>query len=316
MTASARRTAPRIVYLDEPTYITAGFLTALARLGSVQVYYDRPGPEEATRRLVGTDVAVVEWTRLTREILCRAEGLGHVATVLSATDQVDLTAARELGISVSHCPRYSIDSVADHLMSCAATLLRRLLPAHAAAGAGVQHRYVPYLGREPRGLVLGLLGTGHIGRAVAARAAQLGMRVIGTNGSGKPVPGIETVSLEELVRRCDVLSVQVPARPETTGLLSADLVTLLRPGAVVLSVSRHSVIDTDALLHLHRAGGLGGVALDDPPAHLVPEFAKVPNTLLTPGIAWYTDRARKENLHEVLGNIRSHLSGGNRNAVV
>ncbi|MEU8787255.1 NAD(P)-dependent oxidoreductase [Streptomyces sp. NPDC048637] len=314
MTETSDSVEPRIVYLDEPTYITTGFLRSLAELGPVKVYYDRPNPAEAARRLADADIVIVEWTRLTRELLYKARHLKHIATVLSATDQVDLAAARQLGISVSHCPQYSVASVADHALTCVAALRRKLLPAHAAASAGVQHRYVPYRGRESGELVLGLLGVGRIGQAVAKQAAQLGMRVLGTNSSGTPVPGIDIVPLDELVRRSDVISVQVPARPDTAHLLSADLISNLRPDAIVISVSRHSVIDVEALVQRHRAGKLGGVALDDTPDDLVPALTAVPNTLLTPGVAWYTERARQENLHEVLDNVRSYLSGECRNA--
>ncbi|WP_229403257.1 2-hydroxyacid dehydrogenase [Micromonospora okii] len=315
MTTATNHAGRRIVYLDEPTYITAGFLARLAALGPVKVHYDRPTPAETTHRLAEADIVIVEWTALTRAILQEARHLRHIATVLSATDQVDLSAAREFGITVSHCPGYSVAAVADHIMACSGALRRRLLPAHAAGSSGIQHSYVPYLGREPRGLVLGLLGTGRIGRAVAAIAAQHGVRVIGTNRSGTRVPGVDIVPLAELVRHSDILSVQVPATPTNRHLLSADFIDELRPGAVVVSVSRHAVIDTEALLRRHRTGTLGGVALDDAPIELVPALAAVANTLLTPGTAWYTERARQENLHEVLGNVRSHLTGGRRNVV-
>ncbi|MEU3862294.1 NAD(P)-dependent oxidoreductase [Streptomyces sp. NPDC028722] len=315
MTAVTPAGAARIIYLDEPTYITAGFLACLSGLGSVQVHFDRPGPQETVRRLREADVVLVEWTRLTAEILRAAPTVRHIATMLSATDQIDLRAAADLGISVSHCPRYSVAAVAEHVLVCVAALSRRLLPAHGAGAAGVSHRYVPFLGREAHEQVLGLVGTGRIGQAVAARGRALGMRVLGSNSRCSPVPGIEVVDLAELARRSDVICVQVPFTDATRGLLSAELIDSVRVGAIVVSVSRAGTIDLGALARRHVAGELGGVALDDTPADLVPVLADVPNTLLTPGTAWYTRRSRTENLAEVLSNVRGFLEGEAVNVV-
>ncbi|MEV0729272.1 NAD(P)-dependent oxidoreductase [Polymorphospora sp. NPDC050346] len=306
---------PRIVYLDEPTYLTTGFLRQLSRLGTVTVHYDRPGRQETIRRLSAADIALVEWTTLSADVLRQARQLRHVSTLLSATDQIDLVAARQLGIGVSHCPDYSVDAVADYVITSVGALSRQLLPASRMGVAGVRHRYPPFLGRSLSGAVIGLVGTGRIGQAVAQRARAFGMEVLGHNRSGRPVPGIELVGLPELVRRSDVVSVQVPASEETAELLSAELVGALRPGCIVVSVSRAETIAMRALADRHAAGRLGGVALDDVPDGLAPVFARKQNTQITPGIAWYTRASRQDNLTEVLANVRGFLNGEPVNVV-
>ncbi|MFI1808452.1 2-hydroxyacid dehydrogenase [Streptomyces californicus] len=317
---SATRT-PRIVCLDEPTYLTSGFLRQLSALGTVRVHYDRPGRREAVRRLATADVALVEWTRLSADLLravrdtAGSGGVRHISTLLSATDQIDLGATRELGISVSHCPDYSVSAVAEYVLTCVGALSRQILPASRAGAAGVAHRYPPFLGGDLCGSVLGLVGTGRIGRAVARRADALGMRVLGSNREGRAVPGVEVVGLEELARRSDVLSVQVPSNESTRELLSEELIGLLRPGCVVVSVSRAQTFAMHALADRHRAGELGGIALDDAPAELVLTLSAQPNTLLTPGIAWYSRDSRQDNLTEVLANVSGFLKGEPVNVV-
>ncbi|NUS16479.1 MAG: hypothetical protein HOY69_34630 [Streptomyces sp.] len=298
----------RIVYLDEPTYLPGAWRRRFAALGDFEVYGDRPDPRTAAARLSGADAAVVEWTRLDADLLAAVTRLRYVTLVTSSFDTVDLRAAAARGITVAHCPDYSVQAVAEHTFALLLALGRRLLAADAAVRAGASHLYPPFLGRQLGGLTLGLLGTGRIAVAVARIAHGFGMRVIGTNRSGTPAPGITPVPLADLLRRSDVLSLHLPLNPGTHAVLDADRLAALRPTAVVVNTCRGALIDQDALTRMLAGRRLAGAALDDLTGD-ADRLRRLPNVVLSPGIAWYTDVAREANLEEVHANLTAFLAG-------
>ncbi|MFI0968192.1 2-hydroxyacid dehydrogenase [Streptomyces sp. NPDC021080] len=299
----------RIVYLDEPTYLPGAWRRRFAELGDFEVFHDRPDRRTAVNRLNGADAAIVEWTHLDAELLAEVDRLRYLTLVTSSFDAVDLSAARERGITVAHCPDYSCQAVAEHTFALLLAVSRRLLPADRAVRKGASHLYPPFLGRQLSGLTLGVLGTGRIATAVARIAAGFGMQAIGANRTGTAVSGITVVPLEDLLDRSDVLSLHVPLTPATRRILTAERLAMLRPTAVLVNTCRGALVDQSALARMLVDGRLAGAALDD----LVDDDAEVlrglGNVVLSPGIAWYTDTARTANLAEIHHNLTTYLAG-------
>jgi glycerate dehydrogenase len=305
----------RIVYLDEPTYLPDDWRARFATLGEFEVFEDRPDPDTAVSRLCQSDLAIVEWTPLTAEILRQLTRLRYLTLVTTSHDTVDVTAAAEAGITVANCPRYSVNAVAEHVFASLLALIRRLVSADAAARQGASHLYRPFLGRELRGQTLGLIGTGRIATAVADIAAGFGMHVVACNHRGAPAPGHTVKPLDEVLHDSDILSIHAPLNDSTRGLLDAGRLALLRPNAIVVNTSRAQIVDQAALTQMLASGRLAGAALDDLSHDAVLELRRLPNVLLTPGTAWYTETARTANLVEIYDNLTSYLAGRPRNII-
>lgn len=244
----------------------------------------------------------------------RDAGVTYLSSRSSGFDHVDVDVARELGITVEGV-QYSPDSVADYtlmLMLMAARNARAVL----AAAETHDFRLHPARGRELRDLTVGVVGTGRIGAAVVRRLGAFGCRVLAHDRS--PKTPAEYVSLDEVLRRSDIVTLHTPLSAETEHLLDRERLADMKPGALIVNTGRGALIDTDALLDALECGRLGGAALDviegeedvfyvdrrDRPvesARLL-RLHRLPNVLLTPHTAFYTDRALHDTVQNTIRN--------------
>jgi phosphoglycerate dehydrogenase-like enzyme len=203
-------------------------------------------------------------------------------------DSVDIEEAARRGIAVCNVPDYGTEEVADHAIALALALCRQLFPLDAEAKALGWHIRVETKLRRLRELTFGVVGLGRIGTATALRAKALGFQVIFfdpylPNGADKAV-GVERVrTLEELLARCDVLSLHCPLNDETRHLIAERELALMKPGAFVVNTARGAVIKKTAILDALRGGQLAGAGLDvveDEPLK-TGEEARTPNLIVT-----------------------------------
>jgi D-3-phosphoglycerate dehydrogenase / 2-oxoglutarate reductase len=244
------------------------------------------------------DALVVQFVPVGRVALAGATSVRGIVRCGIGVDTIDLAAAAEAGIPVARVPDYCIDEVADHTLALVLAV-ERAIPA-LAADDGWNFRAGGAL-RRLRGRTFGVLGFGQIARAVAARAAGFGYRVVAHDPAladeAIRAGGAEPRSFEELLREADVLSVHVPLTDSTRGLVGRAELALLPEGAVVVNTARGGIVDEDALVDALRAGRLRGAALDVltteplPPDH---PLRRVPGLLLTPHAAWYSEEAIPE----------------------
>ncbi|MDO3676990.1 2-hydroxyacid dehydrogenase [Paenibacillus ehimensis] len=305
----------RIVYLDEPTYLPDDFVREMEKLGEFEVYDDRPDIPTAVQRLSQADIAIVEWTRLREIAFGKLQRLKHIALVMTGYDLVDIEAAGAAGISVSNCPTYSAQSVAEHVFALLLAANRRIIQADRLVRQGESHVYGPFLASELAGRTLGLIGTGRIGQAVARIARGFGMHVIGANRSGRAVPGVEAADIREVMRRSDVVSLHVPFHAKTKGMITSELLTSMKRTALFINTSRGGLVDEEALFTLLRDGKIAGAGLDDVTQVAGNPLYRLDNVVFTPGTAWYTDTAREANMTELLETIRGYINGTPRNIV-
>ncbi|WP_062207128.1 C-terminal binding protein [Streptomyces sp. NBRC 109706] len=254
---------------------------------------DEPDTVEAVR---GADVAFVNFAPMTRPALA---ALAPGATVIRygiGYDNVDLDAARELGVRVANVPDYGTETVADHAVACLLTLLRRL-PAYDRAIRADGWAAPADVGPLPSlaATTVGLVGTGQIGIAVRERLRPFGCRVLASDpyadGATLAGHGIELVALPELLARSHAVSLHAPATPATHRLIGPTNLALMRPGAVLVNTSRGTLVDQDALAEALRTGRLAGAALDvHDPEPLPPDspLRALPQALLTPHAAFYS----------------------------
>ena len=215
-------------------------------------------------------------------------------------DPVDVTHAAARGIEICNTPVANAWSVAEHAIALLLALAKQTRAADQAVRAGAfDARYTLRL-TELRGRTLGVVGCGRIGRATARIArAGLGMRVCGHSPSADPARlrrlGIEpSASLGELLERADAVSLHLPHRPETRGLIGRAEFARMKPGALLVNTARGALVDHAALLEALAEGRLGGAGLDVFRQEPVPPddpLLTLPNVVLSPHVAGSSDRA-------------------------
>jgi D-3-phosphoglycerate dehydrogenase len=236
-----------------------------------------------------------------------------VAATATGYDHLDLEAISAAGAWATHCPGYCTEEVAEHAIAFALDLLRgiTLLDRSVRAGGWDVDPAPP---RRVSGTVLGIVGLGRIGRAVARRARALEMRVIGCDPAVRAdtVDGVELLSLPALLAQADVITLHallVPGRPPVIG--AAEL-AMMRPGAYLINCARAGLVDGDALGAALRSGRLAGCALDvlahEPPSGDEPEL-DWPRTLINPHAAWYSPAAATEPYRRAGEAVAAVLSG-------
>ena len=281
---------PRVVLIDEVGDVEAARAALAGHPDVVVVRAEAlPTGDDVVGVLVGTEVPVGE-----RE-LAALPAVRIVAATATGYDHLDLAAIAAAGAWATHCPGYCDDEVAETALAFALDLLRgvTLLDRSVHAG-GYDHLDAP--GRRIAGSVLGIVGMGRIGRAVAWRAHALGMRVLAADPVVEPAAAApaELMELDELLAAADVVTLHALLSEHTHGLIGAERLALMRPDAYLVNCARSALVDHAALGQALRAGRLGGCALDvlphEPPAADEPALGW-PRTIINPHSAWYSPQS-------------------------
>jgi (S)-sulfolactate dehydrogenase len=239
-------------------------------------------------------------TRVDAELIACAPMLRVIGRLGVGLDNIDVEACAARGIEVIPAFGANTRAVAEYVLAAALVLLRGAYGASAAVAGGDWPRGPLSNGREIAGKTLGIVGFGAIGRAVAALARGVSMRVSGCDSAlAADAPdwaaaGVEPCGLEELLAGADVVTLHVPLASATRGMLDARRLALMKPDAILINTSRGGIVDESALAAALRSGRLGGAALDVfavEPLSAGSALAGCPNLLLTPHIAGLTREA-------------------------
>lgn len=246
------------------------------------------------------------------ELLRGLPKLKIVARYGIGVDNVDVGAASAAGITVTNVPDYSVQEVAAHALALTLALLRRIPQANTLVREGVWS--IDHLRpiRRISGLTFGLVGYGRIGRLLGDSIAALGARCIVFDpylSAGPSTPPL--VPLDELISASDIVSIHAPLTPETRGLFDAARLAQMRPGAVLVNTSRGPIVVLDDIVEALRRGHLGGAALDVFDAEpLDPaRIADVPNLIVTPHMAYYSEQALEESQRKAATQVVKVLTG-------
>jgi D-3-phosphoglycerate dehydrogenase len=286
----------------------------LGGIGAEIVVARRGDVDELVDLARDVDAIMTCFAKVPRQVLDAATHCRTVARYGVGLDNIDVARATELGMVVSNVVDYCTDEVADHTLMMILALARRLLPLNRDVTAGGWGEAVPGTSRRLRGKTIGLVGLGAIGRAVATRAAAVGMRVVALRRSGAgSSPDVETVgSLEELLSVADVVSLHLPLTPSTAGLIDAAALRLMQPSAWLVNTARGGLVDTDAVLDALDRGELAGAALDvtDPePLPADHPLRTRPTVVLTPHSAFASDGSLAELARRAAENVVEVLAG-------
>ena len=313
----------KITVLDAATLGADLDLSPLAALGELTVY-DNTDPDAVAERLAATDVVVINKIKINAANLAGNTRLKMIAECATGFDNIDLAACRERGIAVANVVGYSTHSVAQLTLAMALSLstnlkaFRRTVDSGSYTAGGVANCLTPVF-HELCGKTWGVVGYGNIGRQVAKVAEAMGCHVLAFAKS--PKTGVENATLKELFQRSDVVSVHLPLTPETRGIVSAELLSCMKPDAILINVARGAVTDEAALAEAVHSGRIGGLGVDVysvepfPADHPFQALRGLDNVCLTPHMAWGAFEARNRCLAEVAQNIAAFGRGERRNRV-
>jgi glyoxylate reductase len=270
--------------------------------------------EELRRRAADKEAVVSLLTdAMDRTLIDAAPKLKIIANVAVGYNNIDIPYARSRGVVVTHTPDVLTESVADFTWALILAITRRLSEAERVLRRGDWKGWALdfMLGTELRGKQLGLVGVGRIGRAVAARAAAFGMRVVYTEPRDIDLPGAENLSLDRLLNTSDIVSLHVPLLPETRHLIDRKALTRMKRSAYLINTARGPVVDEEALAWALQNHLLAGAALDvfenEPAVH--PDLLGLDNVLLVPHLASATTETRTAMADLAIENVLAVLAG-------
>ena len=290
------------------------------------------GPEFDVRHVDGTDrpalltalsdadaVLIRSATQLDAEAIAAGSQLKVIARAGVGLDNVDIKAATTAGVMVVNAPTSNIISAAELTVGHILSLARHIPPAHAALADG-QWKRSKYTGVELYEKTLGIIGLGRIGALITARLQAFGVNVIAydpyVTAQRAQQLGVTLVSLDDLLRQSDFVTIHMPKTPETTGMIADAQFALMKPTAFIVNVARGGLIDEDALYRAltadaGSAGAIAGAGLDvfvqEPPAGS--PLLDLPNVVVTPHLGASTDEAQEKAGVSVARSVRLALSG-------
>ncbi|MBI4481746.1 MAG: phosphoglycerate dehydrogenase [Acidobacteria bacterium] len=260
-------------------------------------------------------------TRITREVIERGENLRVIGRAGAGVDNIDLEAATRQGIVVMNTPGGNNVAAAEHTMALLLSAARLVPQADASIKSGRWDKK-DLVGVELRGKNLGIMGLGKIGREVARRALAFEMRVLAYDPyvSARVAEdlSVELVSLDELLRQADFITLHMPLNAETRGMVDGRFIAAMKDGVRVINCARGELVDEQALFEALRAGKIAAAGLDvfqqEPPQN--PGLAQLPTVISTPHIAGSTHEALEKVGYDIAAQVRDYLKEGViRNAV-
>jgi glycerate dehydrogenase len=278
---------------------------------------------KTAERIRDVDIVLLNKVELPRELLQGAPKLKLIAVAGTGTNNIDVAAARELGVGVCNVRGYCTSSVVQHVWGLILSLTQHVSDYVRVGRSWNRDELLTVFShpiRELDGRVFGVVGWGELGRGAARVAEAFGMRVIIANRRGES-PRPDRVELERLLALSDIVSLHCPLNDSTRGLIGARELALMKPDALLINTARGALVDGRALAAALRAGRLGGAGIDvlpqEPPRDDDPLLdPDIPNLILTPHVAWAAREARQRCLDEMAANITDFAGGGRRSRVV
>ncbi len=296
----------------------------ILRQAGLEVIY-KPGlsPEELKQEISEVEGLIIRsGTKVTKEIIASAKKLKVIGRAGTGLDNVDIPSANERGIVVMNVPGGNTLSAAEHTLALLFAMARKIPQANASVRKGLWERK-KFMGVELNGKVLGIIGLGRIGNIVAERALCLKMQVLAYDPFVTPdhasKKGIELVSLDELYKRADFITIHTPLTKETHHLLNKEAFAKMKKGVYIINCARGGIIDEEALHEAILSGKVAGAALDvfeKEPVSVDHPLLQLDQVIATPHLGASTVEAQKVVAVEIAKQVVDFLlSGIVRNAV-
>lgn len=273
--------------------------------------------DELISRIQSAEVVITirSSTKFTAGVFAACRRLKLVSIWGTGTDNVDLTAAQQHGVTVTNTPGVAAVSIAEHSLMLALAVARRVVETHNGVVAGGWPRGGAV---QLHGKTLGVIGLGAIGRKLARLGQGIGMRVIAWTMHPNPALGVELVELDDLLRTSDVVSVHLRLSPQTTGFLGRDRLALMKTSAILINTARGPIVNETALFEALRDRRIAGAGLDVFDVEPLPAghpLTRLGNVVLTSHCAGITPEALEAGLALAIENVVNYLNGTPTNVV-
>ena len=284
----------------------------------VTYYSDRnEDPAVLVERCQGADCVVLSNMKFGRDIIEKCPELKMICVAFTGVDLVDIEYCKEKNIRVCNCAGYSTVAVADLVFCFVIDLDRNVFPCNEVVRKGVKKQGL--VGFELEGKKFGVIGAGAIGQRVLKIAQAFGCETYAYNRSPKEIPGVQFVTMEELLKTCDIISVHVPQTKETIGLIGEEQFDMMKDTALFINTARGPIVDSEALAKALNEGQIAGAAVDvfevEPPVAADHVLFGAKNLIATPHVAFASQQAFEKRAVIVAENIKCWINGNMQNVI-
>ena len=303
------------ISLLEPLNINDEEITALSKpiieMGHNFKYYNNKTTniDELIKRSLDQDIVMIANNPYPKEVIDKANKLKMIAVAFAGIDHVDIKAAKEKNIQITNCPNYSNNAVSELVIGMSLTLLRKLKEADKATREGLNNSTL--IGEELNNKTVGIIGCGHIGSTTANLFNAFGCKVLGYQRNKITNINIKQVSLNELLKQSDIISLHIPYNEDTYHFINEEKLKMMKHNAIIINCARGPIIDNVALAKALNQEQLGGAGIDvfdkEPPLNNDYPLLKCRNIILTPHIGYFTKEAMKKRAVIEFNNVISFL---------
>ena len=284
----------------------------------VTYYSDRnEDPAVLVERCQGADCVVLSNMKFGRDIIEKCPELKMICVAFTGVDLVDIEYCKEKNIRVCNCAGYSTVAVADLVFGFVIDLARNVFPCNEVVRKGGTKQGL--VGFELEGKKFGVIGAGAIGQRVLKIAQAFGCETYAYNRSPKEIPGVQFVTMEELLKTCDIISVHVPQTKETIGLIGEEQFDMMKDTALFINTARGPIVDSEALAKALNEGQNAGAAVDvfevEPPVAADHVLFGAKNLIATPHVAFASQQAFEKRAVIVAENIKCWINGNMQNVI-
>lgn len=288
--------------------------------------YPRSRPEDVAERAKGAEIVITNKVPLRADTLAQLPDLKLIAVAATGTDVIDLAACKQRGITVSNIRGYAEATVPEHTFALILSLMRSVAPFHRSVAQGrwaeaAQFCYFDYPIFNLKGKVLGVVGDGVLGKAVARIGEAFGMDVRFSAYKGVEGMGPLYTPFETILAESDVITLHCPLTPATRNLIGAAEFAAMRKRPLVINTARGGLVDEAALAEALQKGQIAGAGFDVvsqepvPADHPFMALMERPDFILTPHVAWAGREAIQALSDQLIDNIEAFVAGKPRNVV-
>jgi len=316
----------KAVFLDYATVGPGLDISPLSDLLPELEIFDTTEDDQVADRIRDAEFVFANKIHITEELLKETAALRFIGLTATGTDNINTAAAKKHGVALCNIRGYCTRSVTEHVFGLLLTLAHNLHRYSAAVRDGAWQQsqdfcLLTYPIRELSAMTMGIVGYGELGQGVARKARDFDMSVIISARHDSDAVDDDRVTFDELLERSDVISLHCPLTDRTRGLFGADQFRNMKRSAILINTARGALVDSAALVDALRSREITAAGIDvlpvEPPLDGDPLLDyREDNLIVTPHIAWGSDRSRQDSIHELAANVAAFLRGEDRNRVV